>query len=232
MNKLIRTLIALASLGLVASTAHAEPAFKPVVVDMAKVFDNHYKTEEAYAKFNEFGQKVQEQLDAVSKQIQEMATQYQELVEQSRNTVLKPEARAQAEADAQKKGEEIQKLQNDAQNFRTKNQNQIQQRIKTHRDGLFEEIGVVVKRIAKAKGATLVLDKSISPVTGVASIIYNDDSYDITDEVLKEVNKDRPPAPPAPAAITPGAAPAPTTPANTPAAATAPAAAVPAPAKK
>ena len=206
MNKLIRTLIALASLGLVASTAHAEVTFKPVVVDMAKVFDNHYKTEEAYAKFNEFGQKVQEQLDGVSKQIQDMATQYQELVEQSRNTVLKPEARAQAEADAQKKGEEIQKLQNDAQNFRTKNQNAIQQRIKTHRDGLFEEISVVVKKIAKARGATMVFDKSISPVTSVASIIYNDDSYDITDEVLKEVNKDRPPPPPAPAATTPPAA--------------------------
>ena len=224
MNKLIRTLLLLTSLGLVASTAHAEAAFKPLVVDMNKVFESHYKTEEAYAKFNEFGQKVQEQLDAASKHIQEVATQYQDLVEQSRNTVLKPEARAQAEADAQKKGEEIQRLQTDAQNFRTQNQNKIQQRVKTLRDGLFEEISVVVKNIARAKGATIVLDKSISPITGVASIVYNDDSYDITDEVLKEVNKDRPPAPPipAPAATTPAPKAAPLTPAPT---------AAPAPAK-
>ena len=199
MNKFIRTLITLASLGLVASSAHADVAFKPLVVDMNKVFDNHYKKEEAFAKFTAFGQKVQEQLDAASKQIQDMANQYQELVDQSRNTVLKPEARAQAEADAQKKGEEIQRRQNEAQEFRNQNQNQIQQRVKTLRDGLFEEIAVVVKNIARAKGATIVLDKSVSPLTGVASIIYNDDSYDITDEVLKEVNKDRPPAPPIPA---------------------------------
>lgn len=217
MNKLIRTLITVASFGLMAGVARAEAAFKPVVVDMAKVFDNHYKTEEAYAKFNEFGQKVQEQLDSVSKQIQELANQYQELVDQSHSTVLKPEARAQAETDAQKKAEEIQKLQNDAQNFRAKNQGVIQQRIKTHRDGLFEEITVVVKKIAQARGATLVLDKS--NVTGVPSVVYSDDSYDITDEVMKEVNKDRPPAPPAapaPAAAAP-AAPAPvTTPAPAP----------------
>lgn len=191
MNKLIRTLITLAGLGLIASTAHAEPAFKPVVVDMTKVFETHYKTEEAYAKFNEFGQKVQEQLDGVSKKIQELASQYQELVEQSNNTVLKPEARAQAQTDAQKKGEEIQRLQNEAQNFKNQNQTKIQQRVKNHRDGLIEEISIVVKTIARAKGATLVLDKSVS--------IYCDDSYDITDEVVKEVNKDRPPAPPAPA---------------------------------
>jgi Skp family chaperone for outer membrane proteins len=210
MNKLIRTLIALASLGLVAGTARAEAAFKPLVVDMTKLLENHYKTEEAYAKFNAFGQKVQEQLDAASKQIQEMAAQYQELVDQSKNTVLKPEARAAAEADAQKKGEEIQKMQNDAQNFRIKSQNQIQQRIKTHRDGLNEEIILIVKNIAKAKGATIVFDKSVSPVTGVPGVIFSDDSYDITDEALKEENKDRPPAPPV--AATAAAAPVPAAP--------------------
>ena len=213
MNKLIRYLVALASLGLIASTAHAEPAFKPVVVDMTKVFETHYKTEEAYAKFNEFGQKVQEQLDSVSKKIQEQAAEYQTLVDSSRNTVLKPEARAQAEADAQKKGEEIQRLQNEAQNFKNQNQTKIQQRVKTHRDGLIEEISIVVKAIARAKGATIVLDKSVT--------IFCDDSYDITDEVVKEVNKDRPPAPPAPAPA--AAAPA--------AAAPVPPAPVPAPAK-
>lgn len=202
MNKLIRTLITVASLGLIAGTARAEVAFKPVVVDMTKVFETHYKTEAAYAKFNDFGQKVQEQLDAVSKKIQESATQYQELVEQSRNTVLKPEARAQAEADAQKKGEEIQRMQGEAQNFKNQNQAKIQQLIKTHRDGLLEEITLTVKNMARARGATLVLDKSVS--------VYCDDSFDMTEEVIKEVNKDRPPAPPAPAAVTP--APAATTP--------------------
>jgi len=211
MNKLIRTLITLASLGLIASTAHAEATFKPVVVDMSKVFETHYKTEAAYAKFNDFGQKVQEQLDSVSKKIQESATQYQELVEQSRNTVLKPEARTQAEADAQTKGEEIQRMQAEAQNFKNQNQDKIQKLIKAHRDGLLEEITLVVKNMAKAKGATLVLDKAVS--------VYCDDSYDMTDEVIKEVNKDRPPAPPAPAV----AAPAATTPAPAPAAAPAPA---------
>jgi outer membrane protein len=204
MNKLIRTLLTLASLGLIASTAHAEAALKPVVVDMSKVFETHYKTEEAYTKFNEFGKKVQEQLDGVSKKIQDLATQYQELVEQSNNTVLKPEARAQAQTDAQKKGEEIQRLQNDAQNFKNENQAKIQQRIKTHRDGLLEEISLVIKNMAHARGATLVLDKS--------ACIYCDDSYDMTDDVIKEVNKDRPPAPPATAPAAPAPA-APTAPA-------------------
>ncbi len=218
MKKLIHTLIALTCLGFFTCAARAEVAFKPVVVDMAKVFESHYKTEEANVKFTEFGKKVQEQLDSASKQLQEMATKYQELAEQSKNTLLKPEARAQAEADAQKKGEEIQDLQGTAQKFRNEKQNEIQQRFKALHDGLFEEIAIVVKNIAKSKGATLVLDKSSTPGSGLSTVIYSDDSYDITAEVIKEVNKDRPPAPPAPAVVVPAPAAAPA-PAVVPAAA-------------
>ena len=60
---------------------------------------------------------------------------------------------------------------------------------------------------AKRQGATLLLDKSGPTLIGVSNIIYADASYDITDEVLKEINKDRP------AAVTAPAAPAPSAPA-------------------
>ena len=94
------------------------------------------------------------------------------------------------------------------QNFRTNTQRSLQQRIKTHRDLLLEEISKVVVDLAKKKGATLVLDKSGPTLFGIPSVIYSDASYDITDEVVAEVNKDRPapaavPAPPAAAGAQP-----------------------------
>ena len=91
-------------------------------------------------------------------------------------------------------------MQGEAQNFKNQNQNKIQQLIKAHRDGLVEEITLVVKTMARSKGATLVLDKSVS--------VYCDDAFDMTEDVIKEVNKDRPPAPPAPVAAPADAAPA------------------------
>ncbi len=48
-------------------------------------------------------------------------------------------------------------------------------------------------------GATLVVDKSGPTLFGIPTVIYADPAYDITDDVIKEVNKDRP-APAAPAA--------------------------------
>ena len=170
----------------------AQSAFKLVVVDMAKVYDNHYKTEEANAKFREAEQKAQEQIDELNKQGQTMVDEYKDLVDQSKNSVLTAEARSKAESDAQKKLEDIQRKRNEVQNFSVNTRNSLQQRIKTHRDLLLEEIAKVVNEIARRRGATLVLDKSGPTLFGISNVIYADPSYEITDEVLKEVNKDRP----------------------------------------
>lgn len=210
MNKILRSLCLLSFLGLLAVAASAEVAFKPGVVDLNKVLDGHYKSEALNVQMEEVIKKVQEQLDQLSKVLQEKGTKFQELVEKSQDTLLKPEARSQAEGEAQKLAEEIQRMQSEAQNFRAKSQEQIQRRVRAHRDGLLEEINVVVNRMAAARGMTMVLDKSISPITGVATVVYSDASYDLTEDVLKEVNKDRPPAPPPAAAPAAPATPAPT----------------------
>jgi outer membrane protein len=202
MNKMIRTLITLAALTLGSSALLAQPAVKLVVVDMAKVYDNHYKTEEANAKFRDAEQKAQEQVEELNKQGQTLVDEYKELIDQSKNTLLTAEARAKAEADAGKKLEDIQRKQAEVQNFRTNTQRSLQQRIKTHRDLLLEEITKVVNDIAKRQGATLVLDRSGPTLFGIPGVLYADPAFDITETVLTEVNKDRPPAAPAPAPAT------------------------------
>jgi outer membrane protein len=197
MKKMIRTLITLAALTLGASALFAQTAVKLVVVDMAKVYDNHYKTEEANAKFRDAEQKAQEQVEELNKQGQTLVDEYKELIDQSKNTLLTAEARTKAETDAQKKLEDIQRKQAEVQNFRTNTQRSLQQRIKTHRDLLLEEITKVVNDLAKRQGATLVLDRSGPTLFGIPGVLYADPAFDITDTVLTEVNKDRPPAPPA-----------------------------------
>ena len=211
MNKIIRTFITLAAFAAGSTALLAQPAVKLVVVDMAKVYDNHYKTEEANAKFRDAEQKAQEQVEELNKQGQILVDEYKELIDQSKNTLLTAEARTKAEGDAQKKLEDIQRKQGEVQNFRTNTQRSLQQRIKTHRDLLLEEITKVVNDLAKRQGATLVLDRSGPTLFGIPGVLYADPGYDITDTVLTEVNKDRP----APSAAAPAssATPAATTPA-------------------
>lgn len=196
MNRIIRSLGTAAALLCAAAAASAQPAFKLVVVDMARVYDNHFKTEEANAKFRDAEQKAQEQVEELNKQGQALVDEYKGLIEQSKNAVLNAEARSKAETDAQAKLEEIQRKQNEVNQFRVNTRNSLQQRIKTHRDLLLEEIGKVVVDLAKKQGATLVVDRSGPTLFGIPSVIYSDPAYDITDAVLAEVNKDRPPTAP------------------------------------
>jgi outer membrane protein len=208
MNKMIRTLLTLAAFGASSTALLAQPALKLVVVDMAKIYDSHYKTEEANAKFRDAEQKAQEQVEELNKQGQALVDEYKELMEQSKNAVLTPDARAKAEGEAQKKMQDIQRKQGEVQTFTTNTQRSLQQRVKIQRDLLLEEINKVVTDLAKRKGATLVIDKSGPTLFGIPSLLYCDPAYEITDEVIKEVNKDKPAAavvatPAKPAAATP-----------------------------
>jgi outer membrane protein len=210
MKKSIRTLSALAAFGLTALIAQAQPAIKLLVVDMAKLYDTHYKTEEQNGKLRADEQKAQEEVEKMNKEGNALVEDYKGLSEQSNNPALTADAKAKSQADAQKKLEEIQRKKNDINTFAQNTQRSLQQRLQTFRTLMLEEISKTASDIAKRKGATLLLDKAGPTLIGVSNVIYSDAAYDITDEVMKEVNKDRPVGSPmaAPASTPASSAPA------------------------
>ncbi len=209
MNKLIRTLLLLAA-GATGSTALlAQPAVKLVIIDVAKAYDGYYKAEDVNAKFTDARQKAQEQAEELRKQGQTIVDEYKELAEQAKSTLLNPDAKAKAEQARDKKMEDIQRKQGELQNFVQNTDRQLQQQMLTRRELLLQEITNVVKEVAKRKGANLVIDKSGPSAYRIPIVLDNDAAFEITDEVLAELNKDRPSAAPAatkPAATTPAPA--------------------------
>jgi outer membrane protein len=192
MKNTIKTLFALSAFGAAALLASAQTAPKILVVDLAKLFDGHYKTEEQGAKLRSDEQKAQEELDRLNKEGNAMVEKYKELADQANSPVATAEAKAKANTDGQKILEDIRNKQKEVQNFQQQTRASLQQRMKTFHDLMLEEIGKVAIDIAKRKGATLLLDKSGQTLNGVAGIVYSDPDYDITAEVQKEINKDRP----------------------------------------
>src|SRR5882724_5644866 len=215
MNTFLKSLFALAAFGATALFVQAQPALKILVVDMAKLYDGHYKTEEQNSKLKDDEGKASVELEKLNKDGNTLVEDYKQMIEQSKNPALTAEARTKAEGDAQKKYEEIQKKQNEVQTFRTNTQRSLQQRVNTFKQLLLEEISKLTTDIAKKKGATIVIDKAGPSMIGVSNIVYTDPGYDITDEVMAEINKTRPAGMPAPSATNasapkPGASDAPT----------------------
>jgi outer membrane protein len=200
MKKSIQSLVAIAAIALSAVTAHAQTAPKILVVDLAKLFDNHWKTQEQQAKLQGDEAKAQEQLAVITKEGNALVEQFKELDEQSKNPTATADAKAKAQSEAQKKYDEIQQKRSEQNSFVQNTSSTLKQRFQTFKTLMIEEITKSATDIAKKKGATFLIDKSGPTLVGVSNILYFDPTLDITDEVMAEINKDRPAVTPAPAA--------------------------------
>ena len=209
MKNPIKSLVAIAAFAALALGAHAQPAVKILVVDMAKIYDTHYKTLEQNAKIQADDAKAQEEVEKMNKEGNALVEEYKTLNDQSNNPALSAEAKGKAQDAAQKKLESIQNKQREVQTFIQNTRNTLGQRLNTFRSLMLEEISKIAADVAKRKGATLLLDKAGPTAIGISNFLYVDPAYDMTEEVLKEINKDRPAgAPTAPATGTEKAAPA------------------------
>jgi outer membrane protein len=208
MKKSILSLLAVAAFSLTAFTSRADTAPKILTIDLAKIFDTHYKTQEQQAKLQADEAKAKEQLDQIAKDGNALVEQFKELQDQAKNPAATADAKAKAETDAKKKYEEIQNKQAEQQQFISQTSKLLQQRFQAFKSLLLDEIIKTATEIAKEKGATLLIDKSGPSMVGISNILYSDPSLDITDEVVAQINKGRPATTPAPAAA---AAPAATT---------------------
>lgn len=196
MKLTFKSLLALVAFGCASIVATAQSP-KIMVVDLAQLYDTHYKTEEQNAKLRVDEQKAQEELEKLNAEGNRLVEQFRELEEQTNNPALSDSARATVQQNAQRKVEEIQRKQNEVESFRANTQRSLQQRITTFRDILLEEISKIATEVAKRQGATLLIDKSGPSLIGISNVIYNEPSLDITELVATEINRTRPAGSPA-----------------------------------
>ncbi len=197
---MLKSILTLTAFGATALGLSAQPALKLLTVDMTKLLEGYYKTEPEMAKLKGDQQKAQEELERKVKELNGLGDQYKELLEQSKSAMLKDEAKTKAEADAAKMLDDIRRRQGEIQKYQGDERNLISQKFNSMRSVLVEEILKKVAELGKSKGATVVMDRN-------SGIVYADASYDMTEEALAFINKDRP-ATSAPAATPTEQAPA------------------------
>ncbi len=205
MNKRIRFLIALAVAGIAASAAQAQSAQKIMVVDIAKVYESHYKTAEQNALLQADQKKASEELQRRAKEIDGVVAELKDMEEQLQNPVTTDEAKKKIQEEGSKKLQDLQGKQREAQGMQANLQRLFQERIGQFRALLLDEISKVAADVAKKKGATFLVDKSGPSVIGVPVFLYTDASVEITDAVIAEINASKPASSAAPAKAADGA---------------------------
>jgi outer membrane protein len=181
-SALVLLALAGATLGL-----RAEVALKVATLDMDQVYAKYYKTEAQKTKLDEQAKRAREAEDNMKKELEAMVTQAKDLQEQTKNSILSEEARKKAQADFESKVGEIRSKDAERQEFLQRTQMGLQKQMATFQQQAVEDISKVASEIGQKKGATLVLNKGSVPV-----VIYAAPEFDITDEVIAEINKDAP----------------------------------------
>ncbi len=72
---------------------------------------------------------------------------------------------------------------------------EFRERFVRSRQTIIDKISNVARTVAIREGATLLLDSSDAAGTGVSTVIYRDQSLDITSKVITELNRDAPATP-------------------------------------
>ncbi len=184
MKKLTQLLLTCGVFGSVALMARADDGPKIAVVDMQKVVKGHYETQTEEAKWRSDSEKAQKEFDVLTKDAQDLYNQIKEDQDQSNNPTATADAKAKAVSEGQQKNAQLQQKLQERQKFQNDTQQLMQQRVIQFRTMIVDEVSKVAITVAKRHGATLVLDRG--------STIFADPSYDITQEVVDEINKNRP----------------------------------------
>lgn len=184
-------LFTLAALAL-GTTTFAQQNPRIVTIDLNRVFNEYYKTPVASAKLKDTAEQYNKQHD-------ELMGNYRKLVDELnklREDQDKPEYTAEVR-DAKKKAvndklTETQASQREIEEFRTSHRQMLDQQTQRMRQGILKEIRDIIQKESRDAGYSLVFDKSGNTANGEPSIIFAQEALDVTDDILKILNKNKP----------------------------------------
>jgi Skp family chaperone for outer membrane proteins len=163
-----------------------------VTVDLDRTFKEYYKTPIASAKLKDQADQFNKEHDEMLAQYRKQVDELNKLREEQDKTEYTPEVRDQKKKAFQDKLVETQKSQRDIEEFRNSHRQILDQQQQRMRTGIIKEITDVITKEARDAGYAFVFDKSGNTLNGVPGLVYSQDSIEITDDIIKILNKNKP----------------------------------------
>jgi len=191
MKMMLKKMVPMAALVfLLATPAMAQS--RTATVNMAKVFENYWKKDQAQAAFDqrkaEFEKEGKGMLDDYNKAREE----YNKLLDSANDQSVTPEAREKRKTAAEDKLRELKTSENTIRTFKSTMDDQLNSQMKRMKDAILQDIRTAVTAKAKAAGYSMVLDSSAESITGVPVLLYTNGENDMTDGILSQLNAGAP----------------------------------------
>lgn len=177
--------------GVLLSMASAQSG-KIVFIDMDKAFDGYNQTKSAdvvlKAKAKEFG----DEKDAMVKEYETVDEDYNKAREDTRNPIFSEEKQNEALDRSEKLLLQKRELESRIRQFEADRKRQMEENLRRTRKRLVEDIREVIQDYARSRGIAGVIDSSGPSMHGFPTVIYSDESADITEDIVKLLNEKNP----------------------------------------
>ena len=190
MKSYIALPLILASLAFGTVSASAQVT-KIGTVDMKKVFENYYKTKDAEARINEARNAAKKEMDDRMDVYNKGVNEVKKMNEEIESPALGKEAKETKSKARDEKVGELNTMQREINEFRQTREKQLQEQSVRMRGGIVDEINKIVEAKVKSENFDLVVDKSGPSLNGVPVVLYSRDAFEFTDEVIKQLNKNK-----------------------------------------
>lgn len=178
-----KTIAAIATTLILSAVAHAQTI---LTVDLAEIYSNYYRAQEAQEKFNSNFETAQQEIRRMVEEGRGMTEQFQQLQAKAKNPALTESARQQAGGEAESLLGQIRRKEEELNAFRQQTEQSLSQRRQNIIELHFNEIKDVVTTIAKDRSADLVIN------TSGPGVVYHSDTLDVTQDVIKVLNANAP----------------------------------------
>jgi outer membrane protein len=169
--------------------AFAQGTMKIGTIDMERAFKEYNKTKEAE-------QKINDATNAARKEDDDRVTDYKKALDEINNLNKQLESPALSAAkktpmakDRDDKIAKIKNMEREISGFRQTRERQLQEQLRTMREGIGKEITDVVMDKVKANNLDLVFDRSGMSIDHVPFLMYSHENIDFTNDVIAELNK-------------------------------------------
>lgn len=190
-TRTLKCLLAAAVLGLGLPSAHAQ--FRLGIVDLRKVFEGYYKTQEADAKIKEEAQDLERNAKSMLDDYRKANEDYKGLMEAAGDPAISAEEKQKRRKSAEDKLLEIRQLEQQVQQYQRKSEATLLEKRRRMRDQILREIRETVVAKAKEAGYTFVIDTAADSVNQTPVVLYTNGENDMTESLLTQLNANAPP---------------------------------------
>jgi Skp family chaperone for outer membrane proteins len=157
------------------------------VVDMNRLIKAHPDTAAAQAAVRKMGTGFEAEQVAIVAPVNKLRDEFEAARTAAQNRALSEAARQREQTVAEEKLGALREAEQKARETLLRRQRELQEQTRDMENAIADKILVVVEAVAKERELTLVVDRSAQDARGRPIVLFQAESADMTDEVVKKM---------------------------------------------